>query len=521
MNRGSVAGIFGARPFVLLMLAVPLWACAPLETQRTESFALAPPSQGLLAKMSERARQSAPDGKSGLLTLAENAAALRWRLAMIDSAKRSVDVQTYVWKGGVVGKLLVLRLLAAADRGVRVRVLVDDFLIRGGDAVSTLLSSHPDIEVRVFNPWTARGAFGMRNAFEWLWRAELNHRMHNKLILVDGLAAIAGGRNIADEYFGLNPARNFADLDVLAVGPVIDDLEEAFDDYWNDEWSIPASTFDRRVRTEEDVAEDIAALRHMLTDWSEEEILRLTDVPLKPVSWEAILDPLPTQLSYAAAIGVTDDPRELRGGIANQVYLSLANLIAEAETELLLVSAYFVPSVDQIKEFRALTDRGIRVRVLTNSLASNNHSIVNSQYKRWREPLLDAGVELYEMRHDPADVQFINTQPVVAESSTLHTKAVVVDGRRLYIGALNLSPRGLRINAENGLMIEDAAFGAEIMALFEQQLEPRNAWRLERDDDGNLQWDSTGGTLRRQPARALRQRLSDWFFGLFPLEGQI
>jgi putative cardiolipin synthase len=193
----------------------------------------APPSHGPLVEMSERARRAAPNGESGLLLLAENDAALRWRLAIIDSAQRSIDLQTYVWKGDAVGKLLILRLLAAADRGVRVRILVDDFLIRGGGEVSALLSSHPFIEVRIFSPWTARGAFGLRNAFEWLWRAELNRRMHNKLVVVDSLAAIAGGRNVGDEYFGLNPVRNFADLDVLTVGPVVDDLTEAFDDYWN------------------------------------------------------------------------------------------------------------------------------------------------------------------------------------------------------------------------------------------------------------------------------------------------
>ncbi len=506
---------------LLLPLALILSSCPSLEIQRTESFSLAPPSHGLLAELSERVRRSAPSGDSGLLLLAENDAALRWRLAMIDSAQRSIDLQTYVWKGDAVGKLLILRLLAAADRGVRVRILVDDFLIRGGDRVSTLLAHHPFIDVRIFNPWTTRGAFGLRSAFEWLWRAELNHRMHNKLVVVDGLAAIAGGRNIGDEYFGLNPLRNFADLDVLTVGPVVNDFTEAFDDYWNDEWSILASSFDRRVRTEDAVAEEIDALRGLLMNWSDEEISRLTNIPLQPVTWEAIFDPLPTRLSYGSAVGVTDDPRELRGGLANQVYLSLANLVSQVETELLLVSAYFVPSLDQIEALRALTERGIRVRVLTNSLASNNHSIVNSQYKRWRKPLLDAGVEVYEMRHDPADTDFINTDPVVAQSFTLHTKAVVVDGRRLYIGALNLSPRGLRINAENGLLIENPEFGAKVMALFEEQLKPRNAWRLGRDDDGSLEWKSTGDTLRRQPAQRFRQRLSDWFYGFFPLEGQI
>jgi putative cardiolipin synthase len=455
MRRRPVAFLFGTRPLLLLTLALIFSSCPSVGIRRSESFSLAPPSHGLLAEMSERAGRSAPNGESGLLLLAENEAALLWRLAMIDSAQSSIDVQTYLWKGDAVGKLLILRLLAAADRGVRVRILVDDFLIRGGDKVSTLLSNHPFIDVRIFNPWTTRGAFGLRSAFEWLWRAELNHRMHNKLVVVDGLVAIAGGRNVGDEYFGLNPVRNFADLDVLTVGPVVDDLTEAFDDYWNDEWSIPASTFDRRVRTEEAITEEMDALRGLLMNRSDDETSRLTNIPLEPVTWEALLEPLPARLSYGSAVGVIDDPRELRGGLANQVYLSLASLVGEVETELLLVSAYFVPSLDQIEALRALTDRGIRVRVLTNSLASNNHSIVNSQYKRWRKPLLDAGVELYEMRHDPADADLINTKPVVAQSFTLHTKAVVVDGRLLYIGALNLSPRGLRINAENGLLIEN------------------------------------------------------------------
>jgi len=519
-NGSGIGGEERAAAALLRLLACSLLcalACSSpplLVSPRDETTSLSPPATGALVRLSSLVRERAAPGESGFLPLAGNADALRWRLALIDSAVSTIDLQTYLWKNDATGRLLVRRLVQAAKRGVRVRVLADDFLAAPDGRLAAALSQHPHLEVRFFNPFHNRERRNVTTAIEWLRRPELNHRMHNKLLVTDGLVAVAGGRNMADEYFGLNERQNFADLDVIAVGPVVEDFEHAFDDYWNDEWAVPAAELTRVPSTDD-------ALGHGQLELSEAERVRLSSFPLERSDWSQELDRLAEMLRFGRALGVTDDPRELRGGLPNQVFLSLGTLLEGIERELLLVSAYFVPDADHVATLASLVAHGVRVRVFTNSLASNNHSVVNSQYKKWRRPLLEAGVELYEMRHDPRDLEAIDTPPVSARSHVLHTKAVLVDRHRAYVGALNLSPRGVRINAENGLLIDSADIGAQLSSLFEEQMQARNAWRVRLEPDGSLTWESADARVRRQPARTTPQRMADWFYGLFPLAGQI
>jgi hypothetical protein len=260
-----------------------------MELERPASVSLAPATAGPLVAFAERVSARAEPGESSFLLLENNEEALRWRLALIDSAVQSVDVQYYLWKRDAAGRMLARRLVAAADHGVRVRVLVDDFLIASQGHDSAGIAQHPNMEVRFFNPWRRRSSRPVARGMEWLWRRELNHRMHNKVLVADNLAAIAGGRNVANEYYGLNEDHNFKDLDVLAVGPVAPELSRTFDDFWNDEWAYPSESLARKLPE----GDEVRALRDQLEWIPEEERQLLAAFPPVPPPSPLIPTPIP------------------------------------------------------------------------------------------------------------------------------------------------------------------------------------------------------------------------------------
>jgi putative cardiolipin synthase len=476
-------------------------------------------TSGALSVFSEMvmAAKRATQGDSGYLLVDRSDAALHWRLALIDSATQSLDVQYYLWKGDAAGDLLGRRLMQAADRGVRVRVLVDDFLITGDGSDAAGIAEHPMMSIRFYNPWVNRGNRVVSRAFEWLSRPDLNSRMHNKVLIADNQVAIAGGRNIANEYFGLNSEKNFRDLDVVTVGPVVRDLSLAFDDYWTDDWAYPAQAV---VKNHPQI-DELAELRDRVMEIYEEERKTLTSFPLEPRDWENELAGMSDEMTFGPGLAVADDPNETRGGTPDQVFMSLRMLAEGIQEELVIISAYFVPAESSIDYFDNLENQGIRVVVLTNSLGSNNHAIANSQYKKMRRALVESGVELYEMRHDALLMDEVDTPPVRSQSLVLHTKAVMVDRERAYIGGLNMSPRGVLYNTENGIIIEDDEFAQQLASMLEKDLDPDNSWRVGLDEKDRLYWESSAGRVHRQPAQSGWQRAADWFFGLFPLANQI
>jgi putative cardiolipin synthase len=373
------------------------------------------------------------------------------------------------------------------------------------------------MSIRFYNPWLNRGNRVVARAFEWLSRPDLNSRMHNKVLIADNQVAIAGGRNIANEYFGLNSERNFRDLDVVTIGPVVRDLSLAFDDYWTDEWVYPAQSVTRNRA----VISDLAELRERVQKVIDAERERLTSFPLEPHSWEDELARMSSKMTFGPGLAVADNPNETRGGTPDQVFMSLGLLVEGIQEELVIISAYFVPKQGLIDYFDELKNQGVRVVVLTNSLASNNHAIANSQYKKKRRALVESGVELYEMRHDPFLANEVDTPPVQSNSLVLHSKAVVVDRKRAYIGGLNLTPRGILYNTENGIIIEDDEFAQQLASMLEKDIGPDNSWRVGLDENDQLYWESSAGRVHRQPAQTGWQRVEDWFFGLFPIENQI
>jgi cardiolipin synthase C len=502
-----------------LLLAALLAGCAtPTPLPRPPpGAALAPSDGGALAAVEARWRAAQGEAASGFRLLRTNQDAVLWRLALIDSASHSLDLQYYVWFGDKVGQLMMARVIAAADRGVRVRLLFDDLNtllldmshVELRDAALTRIDRHRNIEIRVFNAWRQRGLVG--RVFEGAADFQrLNRRMHNKQMVADNRAAIIGGRNIGDEYFGLNPEFNFLDLDVLGVGPVARQASAVFDRYWNSDWvrRLPRQS-DGELAAGPSTAEAdaVAAL---------ESDARAHRLLVGQRSWHAEIDGLAASLHAGRSQVHTDSPSNA-GGRSNHMPEAFRALLVSAQREVLITNAYVIPDAALIDDLRALAARGVTVRLLTNSLASHDVPAVNSHYERWRQPLLDAGVMLHELRPDAALArETVNTPPVQGRFIGLHTKAMVIDRRHSFIGSMNLDPRSEVLNAEMGVLIDSPPLAAALAAVMAHDMQPAQSWRVELDAQQQLRWRSDGGVLSSQPARNAWQRAENVFFKLFP-----
>jgi putative cardiolipin synthase len=493
-----------------------LTACASLPTDYPpppHSDSLAPDPSTQLGGLATGFAHDHGDGVSGYAVVDRNGDGLRWRLAMADSAERSLDMLYYLWYGDSGGLLLLEHVIQAAERGVRVRIVVDDALFIKGKKGLADLDTHPNIEIRIFNPWASKG---VGRAFETAGRMKkLNHRMHNKLLIADGVVTILGGRNIGDHYFGLHHKYNFHDLDVIAVGGEAAEASEIFDHFWNSDQVLPASAF-----VDDPSWDEINATRT-----EELERLRetgdLVDFPFDRRDWSEDLSALVDRMSSGTSTVeydrlAPDSPAPTRDGVVR-----LAEVVEQARSEVLIVNAYIIPGDRMMQILRDATERGVRVRMLTNSLASNDVPAVTAKYKKYRKPLLEAGVELYEFRAHP-EIQpgIIDTVPVVAKFAGLHTKAAVIDGEIVYIGSLNLDPRSIRINTEMGMIITSRGLAERVAEIAERDMGPANSWQVHLDQDGQLYWESTEGIVKKQPAQNSWQRIQMWFFGVAP-EGQL
>jgi putative cardiolipin synthase len=502
---------------ILLMLS----GCATHQLRDVplqHSYALPPSPSGTLSGVAQRIEQLNGPGKSTYLALSDNLDALRWRLLLADLATETIDAQYYLWNGDESGRLLALHLIDAADRGVRVRLLVDDVFTIDADANIAALDSHPNIEIRIFNPWQGRGSL-LRRATEYIGSSRrLNQRMHNKLFVADNHVAIVGGRNISNPYFGLGEDYNFRDMEVVTAGPVAEDISDSFDIYWNDDWAVTGEAFMPIGYQPPTVAMFREELRRELQG---------VDV-FKRIDLEELLhhDELLPELIDASDTGdvwvVYDDPPT---AVANDDGVrkveKLQGLSNAFRHDLVIASAYFIPNDELMNNIQALTERGVRVRVITNSLASTNHTMVNSGYAPWRRRLLNAGVELYEYRGDIPDTEGIVAPGIDAHQVTLHTKAFVIDNETVYIGSLNMDPRSMHINTEMGLLIKDTGLAREVMSHLEEDMLPENSWRVTLDEDDQFVWESAAGKAHLQPARGFGQRIADFLYGLLPIKDQL
>jgi putative cardiolipin synthase len=488
--------------------------CAPLVPRPQSKITLsAPPATGgVLADAADRlARSASAPEDSSYRLLHDNADSLRVRLALADLAVDTLDIQYFIWQGDATGRLLLQHVLAAADRGVRVRLLLDDLALGGREDELAALDAHPGIELRIFNPWTSRSRI-LRPLEFALHPIRLNHRMHNKTFIADGRFGILGGRNIGDRYFGVYRPFVQNDVDIMMSGPVLGDVMRSFDDYWNSSLSIPmpggpaeAGALDAlRLDCAREVAADatlLAAFAMPIDGWREYFAGMLKDV------------------SYGPGEIYVDSP-QVDSEVESRLYASIKAFTAQARREVLLSSPYLIPDREFVDELGMLVARGVRVRVLTNSLASNSHVIAHSGYKKWRRQLLRAGIELYEMRAEPAVLPNFATPPVEPEKLALHTKAIVIDGRWTFIGSPNIDPRSMVLNTEIGLVADDTELAGEVASILERDMRPENAWRVTLEEGGWLRWTRGDHEVSRQPALGFRQRAVEFFMNLIPIKNQ-
>ncbi|HJV63788.1 MAG TPA: phospholipase D family protein [Albitalea sp.] len=434
---------------------------------------------------------------SGFEILDNGRAAFVMRAALADAAERSIDLQYYSAGDDLTSTLLLQRIVAAADRGVRVRILLDDMQPSTRVFARRAMAAHAGIEVRVFNPFLS-GTSNVARLGEFLVDgARLNRRMHNKLWLTDNSVAVAGSRNLGDEYFDSNASFNLLDVDVLAVGPVVQALSKAFDVYWN---SAVAIRLDALVGMPE--AGDRAAARRDLQartagcaarppcQWLAERelqpLLRAQDLPLSWARAEVIVDP-PEHAKIAPNAGIAHGATHDHPGGDH------------AETEVLIVSPYFVPDADLHGHVSALRERGVRVAVLTNSLASVDVPSAHAGYARHRPALLHEGVELYEVR--PKSGAMVRRRLVQrwghASAASLHAKVIVQDRARVSVGSVNQDPRSRLHNTEQCIVIESAGMAAQLSALFDEATDPQEAFRVELRSTGErgdaLRWTTQDG----------------------------
>jgi putative cardiolipin synthase len=492
----------------LAVLVLLLAACATVEPQRDR------PADTALSPATIDVWSELPDieGHNRLVPMNLGPDALQWRLRALRSATTSIDLQTFIWKGDGVGLALVREMVAAAERGVRVRVLLDDSFLIHADPALQSLSSHDNISYRIYNPSARRSGNMLVRELENINDfARINHRMHNKLLVVDGRVAIIGGRNQADEYFGFESNHNFRDFELVVSGPFLTQLEDVFDLYWNDPWSLPIE--DLVPAGQES---DFAGFHGWLQENAvEHEAL----AAVTPLDWADFF-----QQAYKADLELlVDAPPDASPELDMPVQLAeaLVQRIDAVERDLVLVAAYFIPTEALTAAIERATARGVRVRILTNSLGSNNHVSAHAAYAKHRPALLRAGAELYELRSDAASRRLYLDDAVVQSLLGLHEKGALFDDCCLFVGSANMDPRSLRLNTEVGLLIDSPGLNAKVRELLAVDLAPQNAWRVELDAAGDIEWVGEEGAQSLTPPASFYLRAESWFFGLLPIEEQM
>ena len=473
------------RSVLTLSLLAALCGCAPLPSLqgRNDSRALEDTDTTPLGRATAPERQAHP-GQTGVLALAEGREAFATRMLLAEAAERSLDVQYYIWHADLTGTLLLQALRQAADRGVRVRLLLDDNNTQGLDAALAAMDRHPNIEVRLFNPFLQR---------DWRWLGyltdfgRLNRRMHNKSFTADNQATIVGGRNIGDEYFDAGQEVSFVDLDVLAVGAVVPQVSADFDRYWASASAYPVASLlptpepqalDGLARSAAQVRSNPAADPYLAALVRSDFVRRLMTGALA--------------LEWTDVRLVSDDPAKAlrKAEKKEQMPARLAEVLGKPAQELLLVSPYFVPTASGTEALTSLANSGVAVGVLTNSLAATDVPAVHAGYAKRRPALLAAGVKLFELKPDRVEATRSRRSDrglVGSSGASLHAKTFALDRRRTFVGSFNLDPRSAALNTESGLVIESPTLAAAIADVFENHLAARS-YALRLDDAGSIEW---------------------------------
>lgn len=463
----------------LIALFIAGCASAPLDFPKEYSEALPDTGETHLGREVAEWTAGHP-GKSGFYPLTAGIDALGARLALIDVAETSVDAQYFLMKPDSAGRLFVMKLIEAADRGVRVRLLLDDIFTTVKDDVFVVMDQHPNIEMRIFNPVSRDGVYYVN----YLGHFKLaNRRMHNKSFTVDNQVSIVGGRNIADEYFELLTEAEFVDFDMLAVGPVAAEVSDTFDRFWNHKLSVPVEALDKNKNLP-----DLETARANVDEKSIAASQSIYGRALDSLLLHNITEDR-VKLFPAESKVVTDDPDKLLNKVSTEqkvLLTELANTIDEAVSEVVVITPYFIPGKNGVDYWRRITNKGVRVIIVTNSLATNNHVPVHSAYARYRHDMIDAGVELYEIRVDASKNPSDDTKTAY-DSVTLHTKLALMDRRYTLVGSLNLDPRSIDINTEFGVFVDNTDMAGGITEWVLEAL-PTFTYRVTENEKGKLRW---------------------------------
>lgn len=519
------AGARGTGRWATFLFALALGLLAGCATIRddyrpTPSAAFDRPGDTALGR-AYAAKQEAAPGKSGFRLLNNGVSALMTRAALADLAERAIDVQYYIFDADEVGSFLLDRLLAAADRGVRVRMILDDYLIGFDEPTLARINSHPNVELRIFNPYRDRARWSRK--LQMLFNLDrLGRRMHNKIYMVDGQIGVMGGRNVSNHYFEGEGESNFRDIDLLVSGPAAAEAGRIFDAFWNSPIVVPVAAFGAA-----DPAEGEATLAEIRQRGGEsagprrEYRDRGAEFRRRVLAGESMF--------WARGRAIGEPPVRQEAGVAkpsSEVARAMAIARQEATREVVYEAAYFVPGDRGVEVLTEMAKRGLRVRVLTNSLAATDVVAVHAGYAPYRQALVAGGVELYEYRPDadrPAPSAGHRVR-IGRSESALHAKIAIYDRKLVWVGSANFDPRSRRLNTEAGLLIESPELAERLLAGIEPDFSPRHSWRLALEaGDGaapRLVWhgERDGHPLRLEhdPDAGLWRALGVGFYSLLP-----
>ena len=519
--RAKSLGVF-VHGLAWALVAAGLSGCAGIDFDypRVESMAPRDTDDTWLGQQYADAVADLPDGYSGFFPLEDGIKALTARLLLAQKAEQSIDTQYFLIKSDTAGYALVDALLRAADRGVHVRFLLDDIFTKGYDAGMAALDSHPNFEIRIFNPFN-RGAMGAAYAGTTNL-SRVNRRMHTKSFTVDSQVTIVGGRNIGDEYFGANESEKFGDLDVIGIGTVAGDVSTMFDTFWNHSTALPVPAF---AIMPDDPAAELERLRAVLAE-QRETVLQTEYADAVKATAARFMDKDPSVFEFAPYQLVYDTPDKgikSRDGATQDITEPLIESLMAAEEEVIVLSPYFVPLKSGIAFFSELEARGVKVVIVTNSLAANNHAMVHGGYAPSRKPLLRNGVELYEVRPDAnvPGTEFVDADDARA---TMHTKAYIVDRKQVFIGSFNFDPRSAFLNTESGVLIDSPYFGK----LFGERIDAEiieQAWQVYLDDNGRMRWrgieNGEQAIYTSEPMATFGQKFTAAFMRILPVRKQL
>ena len=520
-----------------LLLALILGGCTTLPPgsnfPKRFSTAYAHPEQ---TKIGQQFAAATADhsGDSAFRILSVGIDGFAARMQLIGIAEHSLDLQYFIFHQDTTGRLLTAALLRAADRGVHVRLLIDDGATEPGDGQIRLLSAHPQIELRIFNPFAYRGDSKFLRAGEFLFNhRRLDFRMHNKLFIADNASALIGGRNIGDQYFQIDPDGQYADDDVFVAGATVAQLSGKFDTYWNSALAIPVEALSGGLPHDGELnvyRDRLARATEQAHDMSASYLQRADSAdPIAGI----LQGRLPLVWTPAQVVCDSPEKRRVENGeiVGRLMYVPVAKAAADVQTELLMITPYFVPTKEEFELLKALRRRNIRIRVLTNSLDSTTEISAQAGYDRHRIEILKIGVELFELRALLGNTRGSGQSVKISRYGNygLHAKLYIFDRQKLFIGSMNFDQRSMRLNTEIGLIIDGADLAQQSATRFESMTQLANAYRLSLTPDAtgkeHLVWQTQEGghsvVYTREPSRSLWRRIQARILSLLPLDREM